>query len=363
MKKILLFTIICAFEWVHAAVDVVNVRCQQRWPWNGLVDIDYEIISDNQNTTYFVYPIGFDAKNQKSILMESLSGAGIDFSIGAGKHRITWDSKDAIAKTNKSNLRFFEITDEFKIQLIVLDFTKEYLVIDLSEEKKATFYPITTMDSPPMEGWSNEYKGNKLVLKLIRPGTFMMGTQELPFLHPSHSHLWEEEIYHEVKITQPFYIGIFEVTQRQWELVIGDNVSFFKNDFRPLENISHDDMVYGDLDINGSYHRTGEDYNYTGFDFSFLKALRAKTGLRFDLPTEAQWEYACRAGTTSHLNNGENLESPRCGQCETILINDHFWEFTGKWYGDGVFREADPTCARCLSDRHAHIIQHFIRAC
>ena len=86
-------------------------------------------------------------------------------------------------------------------------------------------------------------------------------------------------------ITKPFYLGKYEVTQEQWEAVMGSNPSNFKGPKNPVEQVSWDDCQ------------------------EFLDKLNAKAGGqggKFVLPTEAQWEYACRAGSTGKFCFGDD---------------------------------------------------------
>jgi formylglycine-generating enzyme required for sulfatase activity len=91
----------------------------------------------------------------------------------------------------------------------------------------------------------------------------------------------DESPRHAVTISRPFYLGQFEVTQEQWQAVMGSNPSHFHGLQRPVETVSWNDCQ------------------------RFLARLGARTGRRFALPTEAQWEYACRAGTVTAWSFGD----------------------------------------------------------
>lgn len=92
---------------------------------------------------------------------------------------------------------------------------------------------------------------------------------------------------HEVTLTQPFQMGIHEVTQAQYERVMGNNPSDFKSAENPVKTVSWDDAV--------EFCRR----------LSELPAEKA-AGNVYRLPTEAEWEYACRAGTDSKFSSGDD---------------------------------------------------------
>ena len=163
-----------------------------------------------------------------------------------------------------------------------------YLVVDL-KTGKARY----TNKAPNLS--NDTCRTTELWLHWIPAGTFTMGSpwDELG--------RFDDEVEHEVTLTSGYWMGIFEVTQKQWSLIMGSNPSRYQGDTRPVECISYDDIR--GKEKGAGWPRGGHEVD----SGSFLGKLRTKTGLAFDLPTEAQWEYACRAGTTTALNSGKNL--------------------------------------------------------
>lgn len=142
--------------------------------------------------------------------------------------------------------------------------------------------------------------GVSMTLIRIEPGTFMMGSPE------DELGRYDNEEQHSVTLTRPFWIGKYPVTQREYEVLMDTNPSDSKGDELPVENVSWDDAHAFCEHLNRQY------------------AGRLPAGYRFDLPTEAQWEYACRAGTTTALNNGKNLtsEDERCPNLDEVAWYD-----------------------------------------
>ncbi|MGD8535894.1 MAG: formylglycine-generating enzyme family protein [Candidatus Aminicenantes bacterium] len=121
----------------------------------------------------------------------------------------------------------------------------------------------------------------KLEMVLIRPGSFMMGSSEE---EPGRS--GSEWPLHEVTITKPFYMGKYEVTQAQWESVMRNNPSSFRGKpNNPVEKVRWSTCQ------------------------KFIKKLNSLSQGTFRLPTEAEWEYACRAGTKTRFSFGDSLEN------------------------------------------------------
>jgi formylglycine-generating enzyme required for sulfatase activity len=194
----------------------------------------------------------------------------------------------------------------------------DYLVIDLAGGVDATNYPVSTLAGVPAGGWTEEHRTTKLVLRRTPAGTFTMGSPARELGR------YSDETEHQVTLTQEFYIGVFEVTQEQWYRVMGNWPSYFDNvsyrESRPVERV----FYYA---IRGSYAGSMWPGHSLVDEGSFLGRLREKTGLReLDLPTEAQWEYACRAGTTTGLNSGKDVtDIVECPNMREVGRHLDFW--------------------------------------
>ena len=273
---------------VEAAVSVSNVVCTQQYPWNGKVDIDYEVFADDPAADVWVYATGFDKDANVSMGVRAISGDGANAPVKPGQHRMTWNVTSDYPGFNST---------AFTVKMTALVGGAPYMVVDLSGGVDAISYPVSYLSQVPEGGWTDEYKTTKLVLRLIPPGTFMMGspTDEL-----GHNWYGNYEAVHKVTLTKPFYIGVFEITQKQWQLVMGSNPSSYTGNARPVERVSYND-IRGT--VNGAAWPTHNQVDAN----SFMGRLRSKVNMLFDLPTESQWEYACRAGTATALNSGKNI--------------------------------------------------------
>ena len=140
-----------------------------------------------------------------------------------------------------------------------------------------------TAEEPEITGSKKKFdlnKGVKLEMLLISSGEFMMGSPA-----SDKEATGDEKPQHRVRIIKPFYLGKYPVTQEQWQAIMGDNPSAYKGPKNPVANVTWDDCQKCIEKLNTRF---------------------TKDKVKFALPTEAQWEYACRAGSTTKWYCGDN---------------------------------------------------------
>ncbi|MEM6260397.1 MAG: SUMF1/EgtB/PvdO family nonheme iron enzyme [Planctomycetota bacterium] len=175
---------------------------------------------------------------------------------------------------------------------------------------------------------------NSLGMKLayIPAGEFIMGSPE------SEEGRNDNEGQHRVRLTKPFLLGVTEVTQAQWHTLMGNNRSYFKGDKLPIEAVSWEDAM------------------------EFCRRLSQIEGKQYRLPTESEWEYACRAGTTTPFYFGLTITTGQANYNGTVVygsgrsgvnrektmpagsfhpnawgvhdMHGSVWEWCSDWYGE-----------------------------
>ena len=157
---------------------------------------------------------------------------------------------------------------------------------------------------PPKVNYKEDKEdlGNNITLEMVQipGGSFMMGSPEL---EKGRSKDGSESPQHQVNVPG-FYMGKYVVTQEQYQQIMGNNPSSFKGAKRPVEQVSWNNAV------------------------EFCQKLSKKTGREYRLPSEAEWEYACRAGTTTPFHFGETITTELANYTDYANIKHSYKETT-----------------------------------
>lgn len=344
MKKAFLFAGISLVAGVvSAAATISDVVVRQRWPWGREVDVYFTLSGATEPVS--VEPT-FTARGGENIPLVPGALSGARFYLSDGRHHLVWNP--AAAGYDGRTL-FADVDVKLAIARNPL-----YMIVDLDAHETATnrIEYVSADDIragrwgaweegdwgvPVWTGVTNglTYKQGKIALRYIPPttsaewtakkgkNTFTLGAPVETPNADSPTNAASDAVcavarcqpQGEVTLTRGYWIGVFEVTQRQWtKLGLWNSANYKNNDgTRPMENCSWRDVRGRNGSENGRNMANWPRHGFNVASGTYLACLRAKTGLLFDVPTEAQWEYAARAGADG-LCDGERTDVARFAQ-------------------------------------------------
>lgn len=235
-------------------ITINSVTSTPRYPWNGIWDIVVDISMPENKS------VGLEFEAKDSQTGKRLTCGAVQRSDGgpmlasAGKTRFVWFTDRDLGPG---------ITEHVAVGVTPVP----YMIVDVGGGPDATGYPVSiqyVLDIPASTGWTDEYKTTKIPMRWIRPEIFNRPgyTNEFPQVHEN------------------YWIGVFETTQRQYEMVTGLKPSKYQGPMRPVESLSIAAVT------------------------NFVALLKNKTGRKFNLPDKDRWQYACLAGTESACYDG-----------------------------------------------------------
>ncbi len=335
MKKLILTVVLGWTAGVVLAEPVIeNIQVRQQWPWSTDVTIDFDVAGADPATPKDVAVTVYNGSTRvDGISPQAFTGARYSITQD-GRRRIVFDP----TKSGLTNHRL----DRFNVELTLVDSTADseilYKIFDLDSrtvtdvsraellngdygtvETNFTFVGSTTLtDVLIWTGVTNDvvYKTSKMVFRKIPAGTFLMGS---PTSESGRTPAREGQ--HEVTLTRDYYMGVFKVTHAQWLRLRSTppRVSDAKQASANADYANEELMTsyanymtyfslrgtYTEDPTTGAWPTCGNRVASDSF-IGLARAWQPLCGYEIDLPTEAQWEYACRAGTTSAYYDGSN---------------------------------------------------------
>ena len=311
-------------------VVVKSLDVRQRYPWNGKVDIDFSFTNAFDEAFAFInFKAEYVDKSGATVEvpMKTFDEITLPWCTNSGAYHVTWDAAADAPNLTVTNLRYTVTANMAK-----------YMVVDLSKGKNGPFPISYYEDVPSFPGvekgkWDDYHKTTNLVLRLIQPGTFTQAWSDSTSVDTK-----REGYAHTATLTKPFYMAVFELTQEQCYLMTGsygDTRGFTGGRYQMRPTM----MQYRNMRGKGyggtiNFPATGSKVAET----SVLYGFRQKTGSNgFDLPTETEWEYACRCGgaASGFWNDGSDAGIPTTTKFNTVMNGVAALDALGRYQHNG----------------------------
>ncbi len=308
IRKAGFVSLVAAAASVASAATTIHVdSVTQRWPWNNKVDITYTVEGGQTRSAGVYCGLRFAlTANGKTY---NIPGYSIGASAENGTHTVSWSAPQGIVSTACSLTATLFTTN--------VPSGNDYMIVDLGSG--AVFYEGLCASQADSNARYNtaEFKTDKLVLRKVPRTADSATLPNGPFangyptgdsaLFPSGN---DRNTTHRWTTDRDYYIGVFLVTQRQYQNIYGSNPSLCTTAIsgnevahRPVENVSWKDLR---ANASSADQIPAVSAANTG---SFFQRLNYKTGLYFDMPTEQMFEIAARAGATTVYSWGNTMDT------------------------------------------------------
>lgn len=294
MKKVLSIVLVgCAVVAQAAGYEFSNVTLIQRWPWNQLVDVEFDVKQ----------PAGRQSMRLGARVEVTATVGGVStvldaatlsdtYVFGEGRKRIVWNPMTQFAGQDMRNvsLSFRTLEEDVPLGYLVVkidDGSWWYKPLSFSNEVNTTTYKTTHMafryiPATVSSTWLDMTGG----IDTVRVGSDGSRKTELGM---NDSDIFREK-QADIRLTKGFFLGVFPLTRAQY---VGLGYTDATASAIPIRQLSYE-RIRGDDSAAGWCFPTNRAVDAS----SIIGRLRARTHLDFDLPTDEQWEYACRAGST-----------------------------------------------------------------
>lgn len=299
-------------DMVASAASVTIDRVVQRWPWNNKVDITYTVTDAQKRSGGVYYALNFalSANGQTYAFEGNALGASTETGgSGSRQYTVTWTAPEGIVCTDASLTATLFATN--------VPSGNDYIVVDLTTGAVAYEGLCATQADSNARYNTAEFKTDKMVLRKVPRTADSAALPNGPFasgyptgdsaLFPSGN---DRNTTHRWTTDRDYYIGVFLVTQRQYQNIYGSNPSLCTTAIsgnevahRPVENVSWKDLR---ANASSADQIPAVSAANTG---SFFQRLNYKTGLYFDMPTEQMFEIAARAGATTVYSWGDTMDT------------------------------------------------------
>lgn len=288
------------------------------------------VFTQKKNSSYVT--IGYVLDGDPAVITVDIQTNGV--SIGAGNFRSLTGDVGCVVQPGSRSIKWMARKDwpdrrfdDGSVKAVVTAWATnnppQYMVLSLDRATRPAWYVSTNA----IPGWGENknrlYKTDKIVMRKI-PAANVRWRMGSPHNEPSRSA--EREIPHWVTLTQDYYMGIYPCTRLQYERITGyTGTATFKDyedyNFRPVGKIPYS-IVRGSVSKNIDWPATGADVASGSVIFNIRDKALLDT---IDLPTDAQWEYACRAGEGAGLYNGEELLRTTIDDGVAPALDDISW--------------------------------------